>query len=213
MNNIKYCKVKELAETIKGLQVDTKTNFSVLKSASDLTKNNKNYNRIKLLNYKMIKMLAIEKDMKHLEHIQCVEQDLSKKYKDYSIQNEDIVIPVFPNKEQLDIVYIDNVEADKCVYSDSNLIIRVSINEIKAEYLYIVLNSKSIKDKILKLSSNNSRQARITATMLENLDIPIIDIKQQEEIIKTYNNAINQVRQVKSSIEEMLKGGMPYGAK
>ena len=151
--------------------------------------------------------------MKHLEHIQCVEQDLSKKYKDYSIQNGDIIIPVFPNKEQLDIVYIDNVEADKCVYNDSNLIIRVSSNKVKPEYLYIVLNSKSIKTKILKLSSKNSRQARITATMLEDLDIPIIDIKQQEEIIKTYNNAINQVRQVKNSIEEMLKGGMPYGTK
>lgn len=213
MNNIKFGKIKELAETIKGLQVDTKTNFSVLKSASDLTETNKNYNRIKLLNYKMIKMLAIEKDMKHLEHIQCVEQDLSKKYKDYSIQNGDIVIPVFPSKEQLDIVYIDNVEADKCVYNDSNLIIRVSRNEIKPEYLYIVLNSKSIKNKILKLSSKNSRQARITATMLEDLEIPIVDIKQQEEIIKTYNNAINQVRQVKNGIEEMLKGGMPYGTK
>lgn len=213
MSNIKYCKVIELAETIKGLQVETKTNFSVLKSASDLTETNKNYNRIKLLNYKMIKMLAVEKDMKYLEHIQCVEQDLSKKYKDYSIQNGDIVIPVFPNKEQLDIVYIDNVEADKCVYNDSNLIIRVSSSEIKSEYLYIVLNSKSIKNKILKLSSQNSRQARITATMLEDLDIPIVDIKQQEEIIKTYNNAINQVRQVKNSIEEMLKWGMPYGTK
>lgn len=213
MNNIKFGKIKELAETIKGLQVDTKTNFSVLKSVSDLTETNKNYNRIKLLNYKMIKMLAIEKDMKHLEHVQCVEQDLSKKYKDYSIQNGDIVIPVFPSKEQLDIVYIDNVEADKCVYNDSNLIIRASRNEIKPEYLYIVLNSKSIKDKILKLCSKNSRQARITATMLEDLEIPIVDIKQQEEIIKTYNNAINQVRQVKNGIEEMLKGGMPYGTK
>lgn len=206
-------KVKKLAETIKGLQVGTKTNFSILKSTSNLVENDKNYNRIKLLNYKMIKMLAIDKDMKYLEHIQCVEQDLSKKYKDYSVQNGDIVIPVFPSKEQLDIVYVENVNADKCVYNDSNLIIRVLSNKLKPEYLYIVLNSKSIKNKILKLSSKNSRQARITATMLEELDIPIVDIEQQEKIIKTYNNAINQVRQVENGIEEIVKGGMPYGTK
>lgn len=213
MKKVEYMKVKKLAETIKGLQVGTKTNFSILKSTSNLVENDKNYNRIKLLNYKMIKMLAIDKDMKYLEHIQCVEQDLSKKYKDYSVQNGDIVIPVFPSKEQLDIVYVENVNADKCVYNDSNLIIRVLSNKLKPEYLYIVLNSKSIKNKILKLSSKNSRQARITATMLEELDIPIVDIEQQEKIIKTYNNAINQVRQVENGIEEIVKGGMPYGTK
>ncbi len=207
-----YDKINGLGAVMKGLQVDKKVNFSVLKAPEELNRI-ENKEQVRLLGNKMIKALAIEKNMKHLEHIQCVEQDLSKKYKDYSIQNGDIIIPVFPNKEQLDIVYIDNVEADKCVYNDSNLIIRVSSNKVKPEYLYIVLNSKSIKTKILKLSSKNSRQARITATMLEDLDIPIIDIKQQEEIIKTYNNAINQVRQVKNSIEEMLKGGMPYGTK
>ena len=213
MKKIEYMKVKELAETIKGLQVDTKTNFSILKSASNLVENDNNYNRIKLLNYKMIKMLAIEKDMKYLEHIQCVEQDLSKKYKDYSIQNGDIVIPVFPNKEQLDIIYVENVNADKCVYNDSNLIIRVVSDKINPQYLYTILNSKTIKDKILKLCNKNTRQARITATILEDLDIPILSIEQQEEIVKSYTNAINQLKQVENGIGEIVKGGMPYGTK
>lgn len=207
-----YNKINELGAVMKGLQVDKKVNFSIFKAPEELNKI-ENKGQVRILGNKMIKALAVEKDIKKLEHIMCIKQDLSKKYKDYRIQNGDIVIPVFPSKEQLDIIYIENVEAENCAYNDSNLIIRVVSNKITPKYLYTILNSKTIKDKILKLCSKNTRQARITATILEDLDIPILSIEQQEEIIKSYTNAINQLKQVENDIKKMVKGGMPYGTK
>lgn len=201
-----YCKMNELCAVMKGLQVDKKANFSVFK-AQDGTNKFEDKEQVKLLGYKIIKALVVEKDIKQLEHIEYIKQDLSKKYKDYSIQNGDIVIPVFPNKEKFDIIFMENIQAEDCVYNDSNLIIRITSDKIKPKYLYMVLNSSSNRNKILKLCTENSRQARITVAMLEQLSIPVLTMEQQEELINRYNNAVKQLKQVQNGIEEMVRGG------
>ena len=201
-----YSKINELGVTMKGLQVDKKVNFSIFKAQekADIIESK---GKVGFLGHKIIKALAVEKDIKKLEHIMCIKQDLSKKYKDYSIQNGDIVIPVFPGKDQLDIIFMEDIQAEDCVYNDSNLIIRVTRDKIIPKYLYTILNSSSIKDKILKLCTKNTRQARITVAMLEQLSIPIVTLEEQEEIINRYTNAIEQLNRVQNSIEEMVRGG------
>ena len=201
-----YSKINKLGAVMKGLQVDKKVNFSVFKAQekADIIESNR---KVGFLGHKIIKALAVEKDIKKLEHIMCIKQDLSKKYKDYSIQNGDIVIPVFPGKDQLDIIFMENIQAEDCVYNDSNLIIRVTRDKIIPKYLYTILNSSSIKDKILKLCTKNTRQARITVAMLEQLSIPVVSLEEQEEIINRYTNAVEQLNQVQNSIEEMVRGG------
>lgn len=201
-----YCKMKEICAVMKGLQVDKKVNFSVFK-AQEETNKFEDKEQVKLLGYKIIKALVVEKDIKQLEHIEYIKQDLSKKYKDYSIQNGDIVIPVFPNKEKFDIIFMENIQAEDCVYNDSNLIIRITSDKVKPKYLYMVLNSSSNRNKILKLCTENSRQARITVAMLEQLSIPVLTMEQQEELINRYNNAVKQLKQVQNGIEEMVRGG------
>lgn len=201
-----YSKINELGATMKGLQVDKKVNFSVFKAQekADIIENN---GKVGFLGYKIIKALAVEKDIKKLEHIMCIKQDLSKKYKDYSIQNGDIVIPVFPGKDQLDIIFMEDIQAEDCVYNDSNLIIRVTSDKVIPKYLYTILNSSSIRNRILKLCTKNTRQARITVAMLEQLSIPVVSLEEQEEIINRYTNAVEQLNQVQNSIEEMVRGG------
>ena len=201
-----YSKINKLGAVMKGLQVDKKVNFSVFKAQekADIIESNR---KVGFLGHKIIKALAVEKDIKKLEHIMCIKQDLSKKYKDYSIQNGDIVIPVFPGKDQLDIIFMENIQAEDCVYNDSNLIIRVTSDKVIPKYLYTILNSSSIKDKILKLCTKNTRQARITVAMLEQLSIPVVSLEEQEEIINRYTNAVEQLNQVQNSIEEMVRGG------
>lgn len=201
-----YSKINKLGAVMKGLQVDKKVNFSVFKAQekSDIIENN---GKVGFLGHKIIKALAVEKDINKLEHIMCIKQDLSKKYKDYSIQNGDIVIPVFPGKDQLDIIFMEDIQAEDCVYNDSNLIIRVTSDKIIPEYLYTILNSSSIRNRILKLCTKNTRQARITVGMLEQLSIPVVSLEEQEEIINRYTNAVEQLNQVQNSIEEMVRGG------
>ena len=200
-----YSKINELGATMKGLQVDKKVNFSVFKAQekADIIENN---GKVGFLGYKIIKALAVEKDIKKLEHIMCIKQDLSKKYKDYSIQNGDIVIPVFPGKDQLDIIFMEDIQAEDCVYNDSNLIIRVTSDKVIPKYLYTILNSSSIRNRILKLCTKNTRQARITVAMLEQLSIPVVSLEEQEEIINRYTNAVEQLNQIQNSIEEMVRG-------
>ncbi len=201
-----YSKINELGVTMKGLQVDKKVNFSIFKAQekADIIESK---GKVGFLGHKIIKALAVEKDIKKLEHIMCIKQDLSKKYKDYSIQNGDIVIPVFPGKDQLDIIFMEDIQAEDCVYNDSNLIIRVTSDKVIPKYLYTILNSSSIRNRILKLCTKNTRQARITVAMLEQLSIPIISLEEQEEIINRYTNAVKQLNQVQNSIEEMVRGG------
>ncbi len=201
-----YSKINELGAVMKGLQVDKKVNFSVFKAPEELNKM-EDKGQVRLLGNKMIKALAVEKDIKQLEHIMCIQQDLSKKYKDYSIQNGDIVIPVFPGKDQLDIIFMEDIQAEDCVYNDSNLIIRVTSNKVIPKYLYTILNSSSIRNRILKLCTKDTRQARITVAMLEQLSIPVVSLEEQEEIINRYTNAVEQLNQVQNSIEEMVRGG------
>lgn len=201
-----YSKINKLGAVMKGLQVDKKVNFSVFKAQekADIIESNR---KVGFLGHKIIKALAVEKDIKKLEHIMCIKQDLSKKYKDYSIQNGDIVIPVFPGKDQLDIIFMENIQAEDCVYNDSNLIIRVTSDKVIPKYLYTILNSSSIRNRILKLCTKNTRQARITVAMLEQLSIPVVSLEEQEEIINRYTNAVEQLNQVQNSIEEMVRGG------
>lgn len=201
-----YSKINKLGAVMKGLQVDKKVNFSVFKAQekADIIENN---GKVGFLGHKIIKALAVEKDIKKLEHIMCIKQDLSKKYKDYSIQNGDIVIPVFPGKDQLDIIFMEDIQAEDCVYNDSNLIIRVTSDKIIPKYLYTILNSSNIRNRILKLCTKNTRQARITVAMLEQLSIPVVSLEEQEEIINRYTNAVEQLNQVQNSIEEMVRGG------
>lgn len=201
-----YSKINELGAVMKGLQVDKKVNFSVFKAPEELNKM-EDKGQVRLLGNKMIKALAVEKDIKQLEHIMCIQQDLSKKYKDYSIQNGDIVIPVFPGKDQLDIIFMEDIQAEDCVYNDSNLIIRVTSNKVIPKYLCTILNSSSIRNRILKLCTKDTRQARITVAMLEQLSIPVVSLEEQEEIINRYTNAVEQLNQVQNSIEEMVRGG------
>ena len=205
-----YSKINELGVTMKGLQVDKKVNFSIFKAQekADIIESK---GKVGFLGHKIIKALAVEKDIKKLEHIMCIKQDLSKKYKDYSIQNGDIVIPVFPGKDQLDIIFMEDIQAEDCVYNDSNLIIRVTSDKVIPKYLYTILNSSSIRNRILKLCTKNTRQARITVAMLEQLSIPIISLEEQEEIINRYTNAVKQLNQVQNSIEEMVRGGNALG--
>ena len=201
-----YSKINKLGAVMKGLQVDKKVNFSVFKAQekADIIESNR---KVGFLGHKIIKALAVEKDIKKLEHIMCIKQDLSKKYKDYSIQNGDIVIPVFPGKDQLDIIFMEDIQAEDCVYNDSNLIIRVTSDKVIPKYLYTILNSSSIRNRILKLCTKNTRQARITVAMLEQLSIPVVSLEEQEEIINRYTNAVEQLNQVQNSIEEMVRGG------
>ena len=117
------------------------------------------------------------------------------------------MIPVFPGKDQLDIIFMEDIQAEDCVYNDSNLIIRVTSDKVIPKYLYTILNSSSIRNRILKLCTKNTRQARITVAMLEQLSIPIISLEEQEEIINRYTNAVKQLNQVQNSIEEMVRGG------
>ena len=73
------------------------------------------------------------------------------------------------------------------------------------KYLYMVLNSCSNRNKILKLCTENSRQARITVAMLEQLSIPVLTMEQQEELSNRYNNAVKQLKQVQNGIFPFVK--------
>lgn len=190
--SMEYLGVGDLGDLFKGLQtIETSSNSEKLET-------------VKVFNYKMLQMLTVVKDIKFMEHIRCMEYNLSKKYKDCYIQNNDIIIPVFPNKEKLQVLYIEDVTADNCIYNDSSIILRISDNKINKKYVKMFLQT-AIEHK-LKFIMPITAQTRITIKMLQDIQIPLLSEQKQNEMVKQYEDATEMLEHLNAEMLLLVKG-------
>lgn len=192
MSDIKYYKLIHIAKIIKGLQFNSQY---------------KNQNEDELENVKVLSCSDVKKliEKNNTDDIEFSKQDLSRKYKNCYIQQGDIVVPVFPKKEKLEILYIENEPKEKCVYNESNLVIRIKETGISSRYISVILNSETVKNNILARCKGTSRQLRITMSDLSDIYIPIIAMEQQKAIVKEYVELKSKMIKFQNKIGNMFK--------
>ena len=192
MNVAKAIKLGDLFDIQKGQQ------FTVNKQSKK-----ESLEKIKILSYSDVKRLL---NGDNLEYIDFKKSDLTKKYKNCYVHQGDIVVPTFPQKGKFEALYIGVSPKDKCIYSESNFILRLKKTElISAQYIQLILNSKEIGKKI-ETEYKGATQARITLKMLSGLEVPVVSIKEQQKIVKEYVEAIKRLNAVNEKMDEIIKG-------
>lgn len=175
--------------------------------------NNSNIEKVKILNWPNLKKLC---EGQSLDDIESSLIDMSRKNKksDMYLKKGDIVIPVFPNENGKNVIYIEG-DFNNYIYGELVFVLRLNENSpISSQYLYMILSSESFIKKILELSKGESAlRHRLTNEILDNLMIPILNdesmkillddytkIKQLEKEIKQrnkdFNNKIEQINNV-----------------
>lgn len=114
--------------------------------------------------------------------------NFSKKRKDCMVKATDIVFPVFPNRYCTLIVksnpFIKPYFLND-VYDSSNIIVRVNRDIVYEDYVYQVLTSTKMFEKIHRLSKNK-KQKRLTVADISNITIPLISLEEQRIIMNSF---------------------------
>ena len=153
-------------------------------SLKEIVNNQKDYKKMKILGFENIRKM-LENNI--TDFIKYNYFDLSRKLKkDYCyIKQHDIVMPLLSVGNKIPILYLENEPAEKLLYNTTVIVIR-SENSIISKYLFILLKSKLMQNKILELSDKSNKMNRITIEILQNLKIPLVDEAQRNIIINKY---------------------------
>ena len=82
------------------------------------------------------------------------------------------------------------------------LIVRPQLNKLNPTYLKMFLDSE-IGQKALKSKQKGSIIVSITANSLSSIEIPMIDIKKQNEKAERYNEKLSTLATYKQEIERI----------
>lgn len=179
-NMIKSIKLKELADIIGGftfreaLNFQTSGNVSVLQAGDLSDKITIKSEDLSIISYHAPRTDAI-------------------------LKNNDLVISV---KGTFKAGLFEKQGNRTAIASSSVNILRLKQRNILPEFLAVYLNSDLARRKFKKISTGAAIPV-ILKKDLENLEIPIIDLKKQETIVKLYRN--NQKQQIILKQEQVLK--------
>lgn len=179
MKNNKDLKVKDVALVLRGF---------IPNSIKPINNNSEQIEKIKILGFGHIR------EMLKSNNTDCVPfsyLNLSRKIKkDYCyIRQYDIVMPLSSAGNEVPVLYIEHEPTEKLLYSTTVIVIRAK-DIIMSKYLYILLNSKIVQNKILKLMQKDNRIHRLTIKILQDINILTTDIDKINEINKTYTDII-----------------------
>lgn len=193
MNNVNLIELGEIPNTkiMKGMLLFNSRNENLQK-----------FEKVKILKYINVRNLVT---LGNTDDVDYSDLDLSKKYKDCDIQQGDIIVPLLARKEKGSALYIEKEPAEKCIYNESNLIIRINNNNINNRYISLVLDN--LYQKWFNIPTAGAFPFRVTVRHLEKAIIPLPDISVQNEIVDKYTKAVEQLEEVDNKIQKLLRKG------
>lgn len=159
----------------KGLISDKKTSYRILTS-SDIDNGIVRWESLKFVNMK------------------------DNKFDKYAVQYGDVVVTSKSSKVKT--VVIDIKPKEKILVTGGMLIVRPQLNRLNPTYLKMFLDSE-IGQKALKSKQKGSIIVSITANSLSSIEIPMIDIKKQNEKAERYNEKLSTLATYKQEIERI----------
>ena len=142
---------------------------------------------VQLLNWKHIKEMVNEKKITSpFRSVRIIE---NQKNQNHYLEKGDIVFPVFPSKEKVEVIYIEDKPKEKYLFDESVLVMRITDTDIDARYIYIMLNSIPIQKALIKLISEKRTKtcmARLTKEILSLILIVKMTKEKRKKIIEEY---------------------------
>lgn len=193
MKNVKYYKLKDIAYIMKGFR-----DFIATRADPGYD------DYVKVLSYLSIKKYILTGNT---DEIQYKELNLSKKYKNGFVEGGDIIIPIMSRSVKNTVLYIDKAPNEQCIYNDTNLIIRITDNNINKKYVAIVLDSLMPKwaEVQQEFKKSTTLSKRLTVGFLEDVKIPIPKKEEQDVIVRKYEEATKQLAEIDKQIKELTK--------
>lgn len=107
---------------------------------------------------------------------------------------------IFAAKGHNNFAWIYSPEIGKAVASTSFFVIRLSNMDILPEFLVVLLNNTQV-NQYFYLNATGSNIKTIKKGIIENLEIPVLPIKKQEDIIR-FSNYWDKYKKLNSQIIE-----------
>lgn len=105
------------------------------------------------------------------------------KYKDYILNDNDILMSHINSEKHLGKVAIYKRENDETIIHGMNLLLlRPNCKLIVSKYIYYYFDSKCFKNQIVKITKKSVNQASFTVTALKDLEITIPSLSEQQRI-------------------------------
>ncbi len=163
--------------------------------------------------YQVLNLSDIYENTINYSNLQKVKLD-GNKWDKYLIQDKDFVISAKGSTIKLSVVEINNNE--KIIASGNLMVIRINQEIINPYYLKVFLDSPLGK-KVLESVQTGSVVISIGKKMLEDMQIPFVDLEKQNEIaskylayideIKYFNKKLNKLQeQIENLFEDELGG-------
>ncbi len=144
-------------------------------------------------NVRIVKINNIEDGHINQDSIVSANIDL-KKVSKYILKDNDILLSNKGNNPKL--VFVEGIE-DKCIIPQSNLtIIRVNSSKINPLYLYAFLMSDIGKNCLQSLMKGTVVIANISRKDLMEMQVPVLDMEDQELIATRFNILQNKLNEV-----------------
>lgn len=189
-----YLVLKDIADIFKGYSI-TKLNESISAVIDNSDKTDSGLEdfviseKVKVLGWKQIRNY----DKTHLVKDECNVIDIGRKYNKniQYMRKGDIVFPVFPSKDCIEMVYIEDEPEEKYIYNESVIVIRATDQSIDSKYIYIMCKSDAIQDKLLNLTGNTKTvMSRLTKEILSSIKIIKLTDIERKQIVDEYTNLL-----------------------
>lgn len=197
-------KIKEIAEVFRGLQL---TKMERLKINAE----EENVSEAVILNYDNISSYTENLSLKDTIDFTCYDNankvyvDLNKKFKNVLIRPNDCVFPVKLKQHVARFVEFKNTKSiKKFIYSNELLIVRPDEEKVCPKFLFLMLSTKYVKDK-LDRDSINCTPHRITVEMINELEVELPSRDEQEKIVKQLETINYKKAQLEKGFEDLIK--------
>ena len=179
-----YQKLSEIAEILPGKII-----------ASSTSKNGKSISYVRITDMENYSI-----NTKNIKKIKTDQKTIDKISKKFTLKSGDVLLSTQATIGKTAIV---TSKTSRSFFSSAILALRAN-SEIKPEYLHCVLNSKKIQDQLQK-SAKGSVILRVPNQIIQDLKIPILSAKKQQESIKKFKNLAKNIESNIKTLEKSKK--------
>lgn len=190
-------KIREIADIFRGQQL---TKYERLR----INANEENISEAVVVNYDDVlsytEQLTLENtfEIDYYNNVEKIYVDLKRKFKNTLIKSNDLIFPVKLKIHQIKLMSFSNYNLKgNFIYSNDLLIVRPDENKVNAKFLFYILNTKYIREK-LDVEALNYKPHRITCEMVGNLEIQLPTMEEQEKIV----NKLQKINYEKMQLEK-----------
>ena len=132
-----------------------------------------------------------------------------EKYKDYFLQDDDILMSHINSEKHLGKCAIYHRENnEKIIHGMNLLMLRANKEVINPQYAIYYFKTSFFKQQIVSIIKKSVNQASFTVTALKELKIPLLPCEEQNKIIKNLdkiNEIINKRQEQLKKVDELVK--------